>query len=144
MRELRQAGEKKSTRDGYGEALLRIGEADSRIVTLDADLPSSTRTAKFGQKYPERFFNVGIAEQNLYSVAAGLAACGKIPFASTFAVFATERALNQIKQCIAYPALNVKIVTSPSGGIERTWATELPDRDRWPREGSHSLDESRS
>jgi transketolase len=112
---LRQAGEKKSTRDGYGEALLRIGEADSRIVALDADLPSSTRTAKFGQKYPERFFNVGIAEQNLYSVAAGLAACGKIPFASTFAVFATERALNQIKQCIAYPALNVKIVTSHSG-----------------------------
>jgi transketolase len=112
---LRQAGEKKSTRDGYGEALLRIGESDSRIVALDADLPSSTRTAKFGQKYPERFFNVGIAEQNLYSVAAGLAACGKIPFASTFAVFATERALNQIKQCIAYPALNVKIVTSHSG-----------------------------
>ena len=112
---MRQAGEKKSTRDGYGEALLRIGEADSRIVTLDADLPSSTRTAKFGQKYPERFFNVGIAEQNLYSVAAGLAACGKIPFASTFAVFATERALNQIKQCIAYPALNVKIVTPHSG-----------------------------
>jgi transketolase len=115
VRELRQAGEKKSTRDGYGEALLRIGEADSRIVALDADLPTSTRTAKFGQKYPERFFNVGIAEQNLYSVAAGLAACGKIAFASTFAVFATERALNQIKQCIAYPALNVKIVTSHSG-----------------------------
>jgi transketolase len=115
VRELKQAGEKKSTRDGYGEALLRIGEADSRIVALDADLPTSTRTAKFGQKYPERFFNVGIAEQNLYSVAAGLAACGKIAFASTFAVFATERALNQIKQCIAYPALNVKIVTSHSG-----------------------------
>jgi transketolase len=115
VRELRQAGEKKSTRDGYGEALLRIGEADSRIVALDADLPTSTRTAKFGRKYPERFFNVGIAEQNLYSVAAGLAACGKIAFASTFAVFATERALNQIKQCIAYPALNVKIVTSHSG-----------------------------
>lgn len=115
MTVLRQTGEKKSTRDGYGETLLRLGEADSRIVALDADLPSSTRTAKFGQKFPERFFNVGIAEQNLYSVAAGLAACGKIPFASTFAVFATERALNQIKQCVAYPALNVKIVTSHSG-----------------------------
>ena len=112
---LRPGGEKKSTRDGYGQALLRLSETDRRIVALDADLPSSTRTAKFAQKYPERFFNVGIAEQNLYSVAAGLAACGKIAFASTFAVFATERALNQIKQCIAYPALNVKIATSHSG-----------------------------
>lgn len=113
--ELKPGGEKKSTRDGYGEALLRLGETDRRIVALDADLPSSTRTARFAQKYPERFFNVGIAEQNLYSVAAGLAACGKIAFASTFAVFATERALNQIKQCIAYPALNVKIATTHSG-----------------------------
>jgi transketolase len=112
---LKQSGEKRSTRDAYGQALLRLGEADRRIVALDADLPSSTRTEYFGRKFPERFFNVGIAEQNLYSVAAGMAACGKIPFASTFAVFATERALNQIKQCIAYPALNVKIVTSHSG-----------------------------
>ena len=112
---LNQSGEKKSTRDAYGEALLRLGEADRRVVALDADLPSSTRTEKFGRNFPERFFNVGIAEQNLYSVAAGMAACGKIPFASTFAVFATERALNQIKQCIAYPSLNVKIVTSHSG-----------------------------
>jgi transketolase len=111
----RPDGEKKSTRDGYGEALLRLGGTDRRIVALDADLPSSTRTEKFARKYPERFFNVGIAEQNLYSVAAGLAACGKIAFASTFAVFATERALNQIKQCIAYPALNVKIATTHSG-----------------------------
>jgi transketolase len=115
MTVLRPRGEKKSTRDGYGQALLRLGETGPRIVALDADLASSTRTEKFAQKYPERFFNVGIAEQNLYSVAAGLAACGKIAFASTFAVFATERALNQIKQCIAYPALNVKIVTSHSG-----------------------------
>jgi transketolase len=115
MTVLRPSGEKKSTRDGYGQALLRLGETGPRIVALDADLASSTRTEKFAQKYPERFFNVGIAEQNLYSVAAGLAACGKIAFASTFAVFATERALNQIKQCIAYPALNVKIVTSHSG-----------------------------
>jgi transketolase len=112
---LQQSGEKRSTRDAYGQALLRLGETERRIVALDADLASSTRTEKFGRAFPERFFNVGIAEQNLYSVAAGLASCGKIPFASTFAVFATERALNQIKQCIAYPALNVKIVTSHSG-----------------------------
>lgn len=106
---------KKSTRDAYGEALLRLGESDSRIVALDADLLSSTRTGKFAERFPDRFFNLGIAEQNLYAVAAGMSTCGKIPFASTFAVFATERALNQIKQCIAYPALNVNIVATHSG-----------------------------
>ena len=115
MSTVRRSGQKMSTRDAYGRALLRLGGADRRIVALDADLSSSTRTEKFGQRYPERFFDVGVAEQNLYSVAAGLASCGKIPFASTYAVFATERALNQIKQCIAYPALKVKIVASHGG-----------------------------
>jgi transketolase len=105
----------KSTRDAYGETLVELGGRDPRIVAVDADLPSSTRTAWFAREFPERFFNVGVAEQNLYAVAAGLATCGKIPFASTFAVFATERALNQIRQCIAYTGLNVKIVTSHSG-----------------------------
>jgi len=112
---MRKTPVEKSTRDAYGEALLRLGESDSRIVALDADLPSSTRTGQFAERFPDRFFNLGVAEQNLYAVAAGLATCGKIPFASTFAVFATERALNQIKQCIAYPALNVNIVATHSG-----------------------------
>jgi transketolase len=105
----------KSTRDAYGEALLRLGELDPRVVALDADLSSSTRSARFAARFPERYFEMGIAEQNLYGVAAGLAAGGKIPFASTFAVFATERAFNQIRQSIAYPNLNVKIVTSHGG-----------------------------
>jgi transketolase len=105
----------KSTRDAYGEALLRLGELDPRVVALDADLSSSTRSARFAARFPERYFEMGIAEQNLYGVAAGLAAGGKIPFASTFAVFATERAFNQIRQSIAYPNLNVKIVSSHGG-----------------------------
>ena len=105
----------RSTRDAYGEALLRLGEANPNVVVLDADLSSSTRTGLFAARFPERFFDVGIAEQNLYGVAAGLAACGKIVFASTFAVFATERALNQIRQSIAYPGLNVKIACSHAG-----------------------------
>ncbi len=105
----------RSTRDAYGEALLRLGEKDSRVVALDADLATSTRTGKFGKRFPERFFNCGVAEQNMYGIAAGLASCGKIPFASTFAVFATERAFNQIRQCISYPAANVKIAVSHSG-----------------------------
>jgi len=107
--------QKKSTRDAYGETLVELGRREPRIVVVDADLPSSTRTAWFAKEFPERFFNVGVAEQNLYAVAAGLATCGKISFASTFAVFATERALNQIRQSIAYTELNVKIVTSHSG-----------------------------
>jgi transketolase len=105
----------KSTRDAYGEILVELGKQDRRIVVADADLPSSTRTAGFAGEFPERFFNVGVAEQNLYAVAAGLATCNKIVFASTFAVFATERALNQIKQSIAYTGLNVKIVATHGG-----------------------------
>ncbi len=106
---------KKSTREAYGEALVEIGESNPDVVVLDADLASSTRTSKFASRFPERFFDVGIAEQNLMGVAAGLAVCGKIPFASTFAVFAVERAFNQIKQNIAYPGLNVKIAPSHAG-----------------------------
>lgn len=105
----------KSTRDAYGEALLRLGAMNPRVVVLDADLSSSTRSSRFAAQFPERYFEMGIAEQNMYGVAAGLASCGKIPFASTFAVFATERALNQIRQSIAYPSLNVKIVSSHGG-----------------------------
>ena len=80
------------TRDVYGETLLRLGVENDKIVVLDADLSCSTRTAKFAKLFPDRFFNMGIAEQDMISTAAGLAACGKIPFVSTFAVFGSGRA----------------------------------------------------
>lgn len=106
---------KAATRDGYGRALLELGRENRDIVVLDADLSASTRTEWFAKAFPERFFNCGVAEQNMITMAAGLAACGKTVFASSFAVFATERAYNQIKQSIAYTKLNVKIVASHSG-----------------------------
>lgn len=104
-----------ATRDAYGEALKEIGAANKDIVVLDADLSSSTRTSMFKKEYPERFFNVGIAEQNLIATAAGLATTGKIPFASTFAVFATGRAFEVIRNSVAYPKLNVKIAATHAG-----------------------------
>lgn len=106
---------KQATRDAYGEALVRLGEERQDIVVLDADLSKSTKTAKFGERFPQRFFNMGIAEQNLMGTAAGLALAGKIPFCSTFAVFATGRALDQVRNSIAYPGLNVKIVATHAG-----------------------------
>lgn len=107
--------EMRATRDAYGETLLEIGAQNPNIVVLDADLSSSTKTAAFGREFPERFFNVGIAEANMMGIAAGLARSGKIPFASTFAVFAAGRAYDQIRQSIAYPQFNVKIVASHGG-----------------------------
>ncbi|KYO65269.1 transketolase family protein [Thermovenabulum gondwanense] len=104
-----------ATREAYGEALTEIGEKIKEIVVLDADLSKSTKTSVFAKKFPERFFNIGIAEQNLMGIAAGLATCGKIPFASTFAVFATGRAFEQIRNSICYPKLNVKIAASHAG-----------------------------
>lgn len=106
---------KATLRDSYGRALLELGKENKDIVVLDADLSGSTRTGWFAQAFPERFFNCGVAEQNMITMAAGLATCGKIVFASSFAVFAIERAYNQIKQSIAYTGLNVKIVASHSG-----------------------------
>jgi transketolase len=103
------------TRDAYGEALVRLGEQNERIVVLDADLSGSTRTAKFGKAFPHRFFNMGVAEQDMIGTAAGLASAGKIPFASTFAIFQTGRAWEQIRQSICYPNLNVKLVASHGG-----------------------------
>ncbi len=103
------------TRDSYGRALLELGKENKDVVVLDADLSTSTRTEWFAKAFPERFFNCGVAEQNLITMAAGLAACGKIAFASSFAVFAVERAYNQIKQSVAYTKLNVKIVASHAG-----------------------------
>lgn len=104
-----------STRDAYGEALKELGKINKDIVVLDADLSGSTRTSKFKEDYPERFFNVGIAEQNLIATSAGLAASGKIPFASTFAVFASGRAFEIIRNSVTYPKLNVKIAATHAG-----------------------------
>lgn len=104
-----------SQRKEYANALLDIGQKRTDVVVLDADLSSSTRTSEFAKKFPERFFNVGIAEQNLMGTAAGLAVSGKTVFASTFAVFATGRCWDQIRQSIAYPNSNVKIVATHAG-----------------------------
>ncbi len=103
------------TRDAYGETLVELGKDNPNIVVLDADLSGSTRTAKFAKVFPERFFNLGVAEQNMMGVAAGLASCGKIAFASTFAMFGTGRAWGQIRNTISYNKLNVKIVLSHAG-----------------------------
>jgi transketolase len=107
--------DKIATRDAYGKALLILGEENSNVVVLDADLSKSTKTADFGKKYPNRFFNMGIAEANMLGTAAGLATAGKISFASTFAIFATGRAFEQIRNSIAYPKLNVKIAATHAG-----------------------------
>ncbi len=104
-----------ATRDAYGEELLKLGHENPSVVVLDADLSGSTKTAKFAQAFPERFFNVGIAEADMLGIAAGLAHSGKIPFASSFAVFATGRAYDQIRQSIAYPGFGVKIVATHGG-----------------------------
>ncbi len=106
---------KESTRVEYGKALAQLGEEYPDIVVLDADLSGSTQTARFAKAFQDRFFNVGIAEQDMMGTAAGLALGGKIPFASTFAIFATGRAWEQIRQTIAYGNLNVKIVASHGG-----------------------------
>jgi len=106
--------QKIATREAYGNALAEFG-SDSRIVVLDADLSKSTKTDTFKKKYPERFFNMGIAEGNMMATAAGISTCGKIVFASTFAIFASERGCEQIRNSICYPALNVKIGASHAG-----------------------------
>lgn len=107
--------EKQATREAYGQALEELGAVRQDVVVLDADLSKSTKTSMFQSKYPDRFFNAGIAEQNLMGLAAGFAAAGKVPFASTFAVFATGRAYDQIRNSICYPRLNVKIAATHAG-----------------------------
>lgn len=104
-----------ATRQSYGEALASLGEKRKDIVVLDADLSSATKTNLFAEKFPERFFDIGIAEQDMLGTAAGFATCGKIPFASTFAVFAAGRAYDQIRNSICYPNLNVKICATHYG-----------------------------
>lgn len=104
-----------ATREAYGKALVQLGKENENIVVLDADLSKSTKTADFAKEYKDRFINVGIAEQNLMGLSAGLASYGKIPFASTFAVFATGRAFEIIRNSICYPNLNVKIAATHAG-----------------------------
>jgi transketolase len=99
----------KALRDAFGEALIELGRENEDVVVLDADVSGSTRTKMFGDVYPDRFFNVGIAEANMMNIAAGLAACGKIPFVSTFSFLACLRAGDQLRTSIAYPRLNVKV-----------------------------------
>lgn len=107
--------EKIATREAYGLALKKLGEKNRDVVVLDADLSKSTKTSEFAKAFPDRFFNMGIAEQNMIGTAAGLAAAGKIPFASSFAIFACGRAFEQVRNSVAYPRLNVKIAASHAG-----------------------------
>lgn len=106
---------KKATRQSYGEALTELAEKYPNLVVLDADLAAATKTAIFKKEYPDRFFDCGIAEANMMGVAAGLATCGKIPFASTFAMFAAGRAYEIVRNSIGYPKLNVKIGATHAG-----------------------------
>ncbi len=103
------------TREAYGRTLVRLGEVNPDIVVLDADLSRSTLTVLFAQAFPERFFEMGIAEQNMIGTASGLAVSGKVPFVSTFAVFGGGRVFDQLRMCVAYPRTNVKIAVSHSG-----------------------------
>lgn len=107
--------EKIATRQSFGEELAKLGEKNNDIVVLDADLSGATKTEIFAKKFPERFFDIGIAEQDMISTAAGLATCGKIAFASSFAMFATGRAYDQIRNSVCYPRLNVKICGTHAG-----------------------------
>ncbi len=104
-----------ATRQSYGEALRELGKYNEKIVVLDADLSTATKTELFAKEFPDRFFEMGIAEQDMIGTAAGFATCGKIPFASTFAVFAAGRAYDQIRNSICYPNLNVKICATHAG-----------------------------
>ena len=105
----------KATRDAYGEALAELGKEDPRIVIVDGDVQNSTRAEYFAKAFPERSFQVGIAESNLVGVGAGLAACGKIPFIASFAVFIMANAYDQLRMSVAFPWMNVKVVGSHSG-----------------------------
>lgn len=106
---------KKATRQSYGEALLELGKENNDIVVLDADLSTATKTDLFAKEFPNRFFDMGIAEQNMVSTAAGMSTCGKIPYVSTFAIFAAGRAYDQIRNSVCYPKLNVKICATHAG-----------------------------
>lgn len=108
-------GDRVATRDAYGKALVKLGEVNPNVVVLDADLSKSTKTDSFAKKFPERFIQMGIAEADMISTAGGLATAGKIPFASSFAIFATGRAYDQVRNTIGYAGLNVKIAATHAG-----------------------------
>ncbi|MBN1046782.1 transketolase family protein, partial [Clostridium botulinum] len=108
-------GNKIATREAYGKALVKLSNMNKDVVVLDADLSKSTKTADFKAAAPERFINMGIAEANMMGVASGLSTCGKIPFVSTFAMFAAGRAFEQIRNSICYPKLNVKVCATHAG-----------------------------
>ena len=105
----------KATREAYGEALAEIGRKNTNVIALDADLAKSTFSATFGKEFPDRFFTVGIAEANMVGIASGLALSGKIPFASSFAVFLMDKGFDQLRMCVAYPKVNAKFVGSHGG-----------------------------
>ena len=104
-----------ATRDAYGDVLVELGKENPNVVVLDADLSKSTKTAAFGEKFPERFFNMGIQEADMVGVASGLALSGKIPFVSSFACFVVCKAYDQLRMSVAFPEVNVKIVASHGG-----------------------------
>ena len=106
---------KKATRQSYGEALLELGKENKNVVVLDADLAGATKTELFAKEFPDRFFDIGIAEADMMGTAAGLSTCGKIPYVSTFAMFAAGRSYDQIRNSICYPNLNVKICATHAG-----------------------------
>ena len=106
---------KKASRESYGEALVELGKENENVVVLDADLSTATKTNLFAKQYPTRFLDMGIAEANMIGTSAGLASCGKVVYASTFAAFAAGRAYDQIRCSVAYPKLNVKICATHSG-----------------------------
>lgn len=110
-----KVGDLRAMRDAYGETLVALGEQNPAVVVLDADLSSSTKTGLFAKKFPNRFFNFGIAEQNMMGAATGLALCGKTAFCSTFAMFATTRALDQFRNAVAFSKANVKVVVTHAG-----------------------------
>ena len=105
----------KATRQSYGEALVELGKENERIIVLDADLANATKTIGFAKEFPQRFFDIGIAEADMIGTAAGMSLCGKIPYASTFAVFAAGRTYDQIRSSVCYPNLNVKICATHAG-----------------------------
>ena len=106
---------KKATRQSYGEALLELGKENKDVIVLDADLAGATKTELFAKEFPDRFFDIGIAEADMMGTAAGLSTCGKIPYVSTFAMFAAGRSYDQIRNSICYPNLNVKICATHAG-----------------------------
>ena len=106
---------KKATRESYGEALLDLGKKNENVVVFDADLSGATKTNTFAKEIKDRFFNIGIAEQDMVSTAAGISTCGKIPYASSFAVFLAGRAYDQVRNAVCYPNLNVKLCATHAG-----------------------------